>query len=64
MEWPPIKDLSDTGNKRLHERQELEICQYLVRLDSIGLPASRFMITDCANEILRCSRDGDPTISK
>ena len=48
-----------SGNRKLSEHQELAICQYLDRLDKIGLPARRFMITDCANAILRRSHPAD-----
>ena len=44
----------------MSEYQELAICQYLDRLDNIGLPARRFMITGCANAILRRSHPADP----
>ena len=48
-----------SGNRKLSEYQELAICQYLDRLDNIGLPARRSMITDCANAIPRHSHLAD-----
>ena len=43
------------GNRKWGENQELAVCQYLDRLNTIGLPAHLFMITDCANAILRAA---------
>ena len=55
----PSKIQMTPGNKRLSNHQELALCQYLERLDNIGLHARRFMITDCANAILRRSHLAD-----
>jgi len=51
-------------NKRLTDDQELALCLYLRRLDTIGTSARFPMITSCANSILRRSYDlaADPTI--
>ena len=40
-------------SRRLSEDQELTVCQYLDRLDTIGTTARMIMITSCANSILR-----------
>ena len=40
-------------NKRLSEDEELAVCLYLKRLDSIGTSARLPMVTGCANAILR-----------
>ena len=57
------------GNRKLSQHQELAVCEYLDRLDNIGLPARHFMITYCANAILRRSHPADsnnppPQVSK
>ena len=60
----PSKIQTISGNRRLSEHQELEICQYLDHLDNTGLSARRFMIAECANAISRRSHladlDGPP----
>ena len=55
-------------NKKLSEDQELAVCQYLDRLDTIGTAACMIMITNCANSILRRSHTDTttppPTVSE
>ena len=57
----PSKSEMTLGSRRLRKYQEfkLAVCQYLNRLDYIGLPARLFMIMDCANVILQGSYDHD-----
>ena len=55
----PSKIQMTPSNRRLSNHQELAVCQYLDRLDNIGLPARRLMVTDCANAILRRSHPAD-----
>ena len=56
------------ANKKLSEDQELAVCQYLDRLDTIGTAARMIMITNCANSILRRSHTNTttppPTVSE
>ena len=40
-------------NKRLTEAEELAVCMYLKRLDTIGTSARLHMVTNCANDILK-----------
>ena len=58
--WNGRKAKSDIvpANRKLQEHQELAVCSYLDRLDKIGIPARTFMITGCANSILRRAADG------
>ena len=55
----PSKIQTIPGNRRLSGHQELAVCQYLDRLNNIGLPARHFMITHYANAILRRSHPAD-----
>ena len=43
---------------RLSDDQELAVCQYLDRMDSIGTSARLQMVTSCANTILRNAHTG------
>jgi hypothetical protein len=59
------QDLSGLS-KRLTDDQELALCLYLRRLDTIGTSVRFPMVTSCANSILRWSHDSavaasDPT---
>ena len=50
------------ANQKLREDRELAVCQYLDRLDKIGLSARLPMVTNCANAILRRNHTaGDTT---
>ena len=53
------------ANRKLREDQELAVCQYLNRLDKIGLSARLPMVTNYANAILRRSHTtgGDTSLS-
>ena len=43
------------ANRKLGDTQELAFCQYLDRLDGVGMSAEHFMVTECATAILFCS---------
>ena len=49
----PSRSQGVVGNKRLSEAEELAVCLYLKRLDSIGTAARIPMLTGCANAILK-----------
>ena len=54
-------------NRKLQVDQESAVCSYLDRLDKIAIPARTFMITYCANSILRHATGGDgppPVVSE
>jgi len=56
-------------NKRLTEAEELPVCMYLKRLDTIGTSARLPMVTNCANDILKRNHpsgtsDPPPTVSE
>ena len=53
--WNGRKSKQDVvpWNRKLKEHEELAVCSYLDRLDKVGLHARLFMISDCANGILR-----------
>jgi len=56
-------------NRRLTKAEELAVCMYLNRLDTIGTSARLHMVTSCANDILRrnypgSSPDPAPTVSE
>ena len=46
------------ANLKLSEDQELAICQYLDRLDTVGTSARLQMVSGCANAILQYSHTG------
>ena len=48
------------ANKRLSDEEELAVCLYLKRLDSIGTSARLPMLTGCANAILRWRKCTSP----
>lgn len=63
----PSKQDLIPGNRKLSVGQELAVCEYIDRLDEIGLPARDPMITACANSILRRSHVGEgkpPVVSE
>jgi len=53
----------DPAHRALDDAQEVTICEYLDRLDEIGLPATRRLLTSAANSILkRNTEDGETPI--
>ena len=51
------------SNRLLTDSEELAVCLYLKRLDSIGTVARIPMVTGCANAILKRRCDDDVTVS-
>jgi len=56
-------------NKRLTEAEELAVCMYLKRLDTIGTSVRLPMVKNCANDILKRNHpsgtsDPPPTVSE
>ena len=49
------------ASRKFSDAQELAVCQYLDRLDEIGMSARHFMVTKCANALELLLRSYDQT---